>query len=62
MAGTFLSHSDQASLGIVTRLSTLFENVDDYRCLLACRDLTAQRLLDLFQTVCAFTNFSLNYP
>lgn len=52
VASGFPDHSEQNSRGIITRLSTLFENVEDYKRLLARRDLTAQRLLDLFQTVC----------
>ncbi|KAF9457682.1 kinase-like domain-containing protein [Collybia nuda] len=51
ITGTLSNHSDLAPLSIITRLSILFENINEYKRLLACRDSTAQRLIDLFQTL-----------
>lgn len=37
---------------IIARLSSVFEDIKEYKCLLTCRDQPAQSLLDLFQMVC----------
>jgi hypothetical protein len=47
----YTGQPDDGLLDIITRLSSVFEDVEEYKCLLACRDESAQMLLDLFQMV-----------